>query len=272
MTYSPPTRRLLPLAPNLTEMAFAAGAGEQVVAVGPSDNFPPAVDSLPHVSVLPVDFESVVSLQPDLVLATTQVNATRDAETFDALDIPVYYFSFPTVESVFEGIRVLGTLAGTSRVATDSADALASAFGDIRRERAKTIRTASDRPRVLVLAGSDVLYSFGKDSYVHTLVDAAGGQSITADMDASAPTLSEEFVLTAEPDVIVGAFGDAPMPETLLDHHPAFDALPAVRNGQVYSISGDLIFRPGPRLVQGTRRLAQIIHSDRIVRSRRNTQ
>lgn len=257
-----PVERIIPLAPNLTELAFAAGAGSRVVAVGPSDDVPSAVDSLPHVSVLPVDFEAVVAQEPDLVLATTQVNATRDADTFDAMDIPVYFFSFPTVESVFDGIRRVGELAGTPDTAADSADALADAFQEIRSRTARRLDQPSDRPRVLVLAGSDVLYSFGRDSYVHTLVDAAGGVSVTADLDASAPTLSEEFVLSARPEVIIGAFNTDDPAASLLEHHPAFDILPAVQNTRVHSLPGDLLFRPGPRIVQGTQRLAQILHPD----------
>ncbi|NBC84756.1 MAG: ABC transporter substrate-binding protein [Bacteroidetes bacterium] len=258
--YAVPTHRIIPLAPNLTEMLFAAGAGDRVVAVGPSDDVPAAVDSLPHVSVLPIDFEAIVSFEPDLILATTQVNATRDADTFRSLGTPVYFFSFPTVQSVFYGIRRIGMLAGTQDVAADSADALSRRFEDIRARSARHIEGRSDRPRVLVLAGSDVLYSFGKESYVHTLVEAAGGSSITSDLDASAPTLSEEYVLSARPDVIVGAFGESDLPDALLEHHPSFDILPAVQNGRVYTLPGALLFRPGPRLVEGARRLSDLLH------------
>lgn len=258
--YPVPTHRIIPLAPNLTEMLFAAGAGDRVVAVGPSDDVPAAVDSLPHVSVLPIDFEAIVSFEPDLILATTQVNATRDADTFQSLGTPVYFFSFPTVQSVFDGIRRIGMLAGTQDIATDSAEALSRQFDDIRTRSARHIEDRSDRPRVLVLAGSDVLYSFGKESYVHTLVEAAGGSSITSDLDASAPTLSEEYVLSARPDVIVGAFGDGDLPEALLKHHPSFDILPAVQDGRVYTLPGGLLFRPGPRLVDGARHLSDLLH------------
>jgi len=247
--------RILPLAPNLTEMVYAAGAGEKLVAVTTADDYPPAVDSLPRVSTLPVDYEAITAHEPDLVVATTQVNAPRAAETFESLDIPVYFFSFPTVSHIFEGIRRMGVLAGTPGAAADSASALEAAF-----ERIQSRTATTQRPRVLVLAGSDVLYSFGAESYIHTVIDAAGGESITQALDASAPTLSEEYVLETRPDVIVGAFGtDAPA-QMLLEHHPSFDILPAIRDGRIYSLPASLLFRPGPRIVEGTRRLAEQLH------------
>lgn len=256
-------QRIVTLAPNLTEIAFAAGAGAKVVAVGISDDFPPAVDSLPHVGVLPVDVEAIAAQEPDLVVATTQVNSPRDADAFGAVDLSAYYFAFPTLQSVFDGVRRMGELAGTNAAARDSAAALEAQFF---RLTSRTDSLLSDltpdqpdslaRPTVLVLAGSDVLYSFGNGSYVHTMVKAAGGHSITQSIENAAPTLSEEFVLSARPDVIIGAFDSDTPADMLLENHPSFDLLPAVENGRVFSIDSDLLFRPGPRLVEGTERLS----------------
>lgn len=265
----PPVRRIVSLAPNLTEIAFAAGAGAQVVAVGRSDDYPPAVDTLPHVSVLPVDVEAIVAHEPDLVLATTQVNAARDADTFDAVSIPSYYFSFPTLQSVFDAIRRMGELAGTPEAARDSSASLQEAFARIQ-ARTDSILAAKDsptqesvtRPSVLVLAGSDVLYSFGASSYIQTMVEAAGGRSVTRSLENAAPTLSEEFVLRSQPDVIVGAFGTDSPAQTLLSNHPSFDIVPAIETGRVYNIDSDLLFRPGPRLVSGTDALSRLLFPD----------
>ncbi|MFB6249927.1 MAG: ABC transporter substrate-binding protein, partial [Salinibacter sp.] len=111
--------------------------------------------------------------------------------------------------------------------------------------------------------GDDTLYSFGEGSYVHRLIEVAGGRSITDTLSATAPTLSEEFVLTARPEVIVGAWGADYDPSRLLKRHPTFDVVPAVRNGRVYSFPPSLLLRPGPRLVTGARRVAARLHPDR---------
>jgi ABC-type Fe3+-hydroxamate transport system substrate-binding protein len=253
-----PVERVVSLAPNLTELAYAAGAGSSLVAVTSSCDYPPPVDTLPHVSALPVDFEAIVAKKPDLVLATDQINAPNDTGTFEALDVPIYFFSFDTLGDVVEGIRTMGRLLGTEAAAADSAAALQQ---NIEALRARTESIPPDqRPRVLVLVGDATLYSFGRGSYVHTLVELAGGRSITSDIDDQAPTLSNEYVLTEKPDVILGLWGSDYDSSRLLKLHPTWDIVPALQNDRVYSLPTALIGRPAPRVVEGARRLAHLLH------------
>jgi ABC-type Fe3+-hydroxamate transport system substrate-binding protein len=256
-----PVERVVSLAPNLTELVYAAGAGSTLVAVTKSGDHPPAVDTLDHVSALPVDFEAIVAKEPDLVLATDQINPPGDTETFEAVDVPVYFFSFSSLDDVFGALRTMGALLGTEAAARDSARAL--------ERRVAALRTRTDslaeaeRPRVLVLIGDDTLYSFGAGSYVHEMVRLAGGRSITASIESKAPTLSEEYVLTEKPDVIVGAWGPDYDPDRLLALHPTWDVVPALQNGRVYGLPSSLLLRPGPRLVQGAQQMAARLHPDR---------
>lgn len=251
-----PARRIVPLAPNLTEIAFAAGAGDRVVGVGTSDDYPAAVDTLPHISTLPVDFEEVATLRPDLILATDQINSPRDAETFDALGIPTAFFSFRSVPDIFAAVGDVGRLAGTPVRAQRAADSLRQAYAQLQ----ERTRALPDRPRLLFLIGDETLYAFGRDSYVQDLIDAAGGESLTASIDRQAPVLSEEFVLEEQPDVIVGAWGEQYDTGRLADLHPGWQAVPALRNGRVHSVDPDLFLRPGPRVVEGAHRLAALLH------------
>ncbi|WP_263786678.1 ABC transporter substrate-binding protein [Salinibacter grassmerensis] len=257
----PAVQRVVSLAPNLTEIAHAAGAGDRLVAITSSGDYPPPVDTLPHVSALPVDFEAVAAQEPDLVLATDQINAPGDTDTFEALDMPIYFFSFGSVDDILTSIETMGQLLGTEAAAADSAAALQSSL-DALRARTDSIPDA-ERPRVLVLVGDDTLYSFGRGSYVHTLVDMAGGRSITADVDNQAPTLSDEYVLQEKPDVILGLWGSDYDPDRLLDLHPTWDVVPALKNDRVLSVPTSLIARPGPRVLRGTRRLARELHPGR---------
>lgn len=254
--------RVVSLAPNLTELVYAAGAGSTLVAVTTSADYPPPADTLPQVSALPVDFEAVAAHEPDLVLATDQINAPGDTETFEALDLPVYFFSFASVEDILNSLRTMGQLLGTEAVAADSASALQRRI-DALKARTDSI-PSNERPRVLVLVGDDTLYSFGQGSYVHTLVELAGGRSITADVETQAPTLSEEYVLTEKPDVIVGLWGPEYESSRLLELHPTWDVVPALRNDRVYSLPPALLSRPAPRVVEGARRMAQFLHPDRL--------
>ena len=253
-----PVNRVVTLAPNLTEIVFAAGAGDKLVGVTTADDYPPAVDSLARFSALPIDFEAIAALNPDLVLATDQINSARDADTFDELGMPLYFFSFTTVDDILSAIRTTGELLGSPEAAGAASDSLDAAL-DALRTRTQSV---ADRPRVLFLIGDDTLYAFGQNSYVHTLIEIAGGQSITDSMATKAPTLSEEFVLTQKPDVIIGAFGSDYDPDRLLELHPTWDIVPAIQNDRVYSLNPDIVVRPGPRIVKGARRMARMLHPE----------
>lgn len=265
-----PVQRIVSLAPNLTEIVYAAGAGDRLVAITSSGDYPPPVDTLPHVSALPVDFEAVAAQEPDLVLATDQINAPGDTKTFEALDVPIYFFSFESLDDILSSIRTMGQLLGTEATAADSAEALGATLEALQ-ARTDSIPKA-DRPRVLVLVGDDTLYSFGRGSYVHTLVDIAGGTSTTADIENQAPTLSDEYVLQKKPDVILGLWGTDYDPDRLLDLHPTWDVVPAVTNDRVITIPASLIARPGPRVVKGARTLAHRLHPERFSPLRDSTR
>ncbi len=255
-----PVERVVTLAPNLTEIVFAAGAGPKLVGVTTADDYPPAVDTLARFSALPVDFEAITALRPDLVLATDQVNTPKDAATFASLDLPVYFFSFSTVDDVLSSIRTTGRLLDTSDAAATAADSLAASIDSLRARTANV----NQRARVLFLIGDKTLYAFGAQSYIHTLIERAGGRSITDELGTQAPTLSEEYVLTRQPDVIIGAFGADYDPDRLLELHPSWDVVPAIQNDRVYSLNPNLLLRPGPRLVEGAWQMAHRLHPDRV--------
>ncbi len=248
--------RVVTLAPNLTEIVFAAGAGRLLAGVTTADDFPPAVDTLPHVSALPLDFEAVVALEPDLILATDHVNSVADAQTFEAVGIPVFFFSYDDLEGMLRSLRTAGGLLGTPAAADRAADSLEAALAALHR----ATDTLAVRPLTLFLIGDETLFSFGDESYVHDLIALAGGRSATEDIGANAPVLSDEFVLANKPEVIIGAFGEDYDPARLLALHPTWDIVPALRDGRVYGIDPSLILRPGPRLVEGVRRMAAMLH------------
>ncbi|MEZ4701179.1 MAG: helical backbone metal receptor [Rhodothermales bacterium] len=252
-----PIRRVVPLAPNVTEILYAIGAGPRVAGVSVADDYPEAVASLPHFNSYPMDFEALTALQPDLLVAATQVNNPRDAGLFASLGIPIVYFDFQSVEDVFRVMRTLGVALDLHAEADSAASRLESAY---RALRARTA-AAGSRPSVVFLIGEDPLFSFGRGSYVHDLIDAAGGTSLTANIDTPAPTLSEEFVLTAMPDAIAGTLGDRTAAD-LARRYPSWGLTPAIEHGRVYSFAPSLFLRPGPRLVEGATQLAMKLHPE----------
>ncbi len=254
---TPPVARVLTLAPNLTEILYAAGGGSALVGASQADDFPADVATLPHFGTYPLDLEAVVALRPDLVLATNQVNNPDDARPLAEAGVPTYFFSFETLDDVPRAMRRVGELVGTEAQAEAAADTFET------RLRQLAARTDTlDRPRTLLLIGDETLFAFGGASYTQAMIALAGGESVTAHFDGEAVTLSEEFVLEAAPEIIVGTFGTDFDPARLLALHPAWAPLPAVAAGRVYSIDPDLVLRPGPRLADGADTLARLLHPE----------
>ncbi|MFW5955238.1 MAG: helical backbone metal receptor [Rhodothermales bacterium] len=253
---SQPVDRIVSLAPNVTELIFAAGAGHKLIAIGAADDFPPAVDTISRISTLPVDAERIVVMRPDLVLATDQVNSLRDAQTFDNIDVPVYFLRFEQLADIPRAIEVIGELAGTTEDALKRAAEIRQQFDSWRIEESD-----GSPPRVLFLIGYETLYSFGKGSYVHEMISLAGGQSLTQDVSSAAPVLSEEYVLDRAPEIILGAFPDGFGATELASKYPSWQSVPAIQSGNVYSIEPDYVFRPGPRVVDGIEAMREVIQA-----------
>ena len=247
--------RVVTLAPSITELVFAAGAGHKLVGVTDADDYPAAVGALPRFSALPVDFETVLALKPDLVLATDQVNSTRDAATFIATGVPTFFFSVDGLEGMLQAIGRMADLLGTH---SNTADSLRASLHRLRRR----LDTVATRPSTLFLISDETLYGFGKGSHIHEVIGIAGGESVTAHFETRAPILSDEFVLMEKPDVIVGSFGQGYDPDRLLLQHPTWDIVPALVDKRVYSVERDFFLRPGPRLVEGAWQLARLLHPD----------
>jgi iron complex transport system substrate-binding protein len=248
-----PVRRVVTLAPSVTELAFAAGAGERVVGVTDADDYPSRVADLPRFQALPLDFEAVVSLAPELAIASDEVNDPRDAERLESLGIPTYTVHVGSLSDVSRVVRDLGRLMATSSAAERAADSLDARLARLGAD------SSSGRPAVLVLVGDETLFAFGRGSYVHEMVALAGGRSITSDFEMRAPVLSEEYVIDAAPDLIIGAWGTDYDTSRLMELHPGWTEVPALRNGRVHSMDPDIILRPGPRLVEGTEALSRIL-------------
>ena len=251
-----PVERVLSLAPNLTEIVYAVGGGGRLAASSQADSFPPEVSELSQFSTFPLDHERIVELNPGLLLATDEINSPTDADALAEVGIPTYFFSFADIASIPAAMRQTGELLGVD------GEPAATAF----EATVDSVRAATEgrpKPRTLLLIGDDVLYAFGRESFASEAVRAAGGDNLTDAFEGRRAVLSDEFVLEAEPEVIIVLTDEAAYTsEQLLEKHPTWDIVPAVRNGRVHGIHPDLLSRPGPRLTLGLAQLASLLHPD----------
>lgn len=251
-------RRIVSLAPSITEMLFALDSGNHVVGVTSFCNFPPETVTLQKVDEVTSSLEHLLNLRPDLVLTPRGFLSTDGVRELEQLKIPVFAFETHTLDDVLRHLSTLGRLLDRGK----PADALVGRL----RERIKQVTTQSvgrPRPKVLYVVKSDPVITVGPGSFIHHMIELAGGTNIATDTRTAFPQLSMETVLKKNPDILILPAGDSEAgSESQLAQWRTWSALSAVRYNRLVQVASDLLDRPGPRIVEGLEHLAQIFHSD----------
>lgn len=245
-----PAKRIVSLAPHITEMLFAAGAGNQVVGAVQYSDYPEAAKKIARVGgYTSVDMEKVAALKPDLVVAWKSGNRGAHLDKLRALGIPVFINEPRRIDDVARSIAQLGKLAGT-----DSAgEAAAQAF---RKRHAALAAKYSARPpvRIFYEAWNRPLMTINGEHLISDVIRLCGGDNVFAKLPMLAPTIDAEAVLAAMPEVIVASGMGEGRPEWL-DDWRKWTKLPAVAQGNLFFIPPDQIQRHTPRILDGAERL-----------------
>lgn len=253
-----PARRIVSLAPHVTEILFAAGAGERVVGVVAYSDYPEAARALPQVgSFTQVDLEAVVGLRPDLVIGWR--NGSRDAHfaRLQAMGIPVFLNEPRNLNDVARSLEQFGRLAGSD----ETAHAAATAF---RTRHAALAARYSGQPRVRTFyqIWDRPLMTVNDEHLIADVIRLCGGSNVFAGLAQLAPTIGVEAVLAANPEAIVASgMGDA-RPEWL-DQWARWPQLEATRRANLFFIPPDLIQRHTPRILDGAERLCAHLETAR---------
>lgn len=258
VTLPAPAQRIVSLAPHVTELLFAAGAGERLVAVGSYSDYPPAARTLPQVgSHSSIDYERLLALQPDLVIAWQSGNGGRVIERLRALGLTVFVSEPRRLADIPDSLERLGQLAGSAAQATAAAQAF--------RERLEQLAWRySQRPRLRVFyqIWNAPLMTVNGEQLISQVVRLCGGENIFAALPTLAPQVNLEAVLAADPDVIVVSdVGEQP-PEWLYDWR-RWPHLRAVQRGNLFFVPSDLIQRQGPRILDGAQLLCEQLEQAR---------
>lgn len=238
--------RIISLAPSLTELLFAAGAGDKLVGVVEYSDFPEAAKALPIIGRFDLlDMEKILQLRPDLIVAWQSGNPRASVSRLRELGLTVYIAEPKQLESIPSHIRRLATLAGTEEIATTVIDEfetkLASLRGSYRDESpVRTFYQVWDSP----------LISAGGNELINDIITLCGGVNIFADIQLMAPKVSIESVLVRNPQAIVASGMDVERPEWL-DQWLSWDQLSAVGSDSLYFVPPDLLQRHTPRALMG---------------------
>ena len=250
-----PARRIVSLAPSVTECLFAIGAGSQVAGVTDYCTSPEAARHKPRVGgMLNPSAEAIISLQPDLVVVSMEGNLKEDAARLTALQIPVFVTNPRTLAGIRTSIEQLGLLTGRAAEAAALAGALK------RQEDSLRASVPRDRVSALLLVSIRPLMVVGRGTFLHELLEAAGADNIGARARGTYPSLSRESVLQADPEVLFLLSGMGADSTTLRTMYAEWPHLTAVRTGRVHILNADLFSRPGPRAVEGLAHLITLLH------------
>ncbi len=259
VTFPFPPKRLVSLAPNITEILFSLGLDEEVVGVSIHCNYPEKVKSRIKVgSYISIDFERVISLNPDLIIATGAGNSKEMVERLEKLGFSIYVIFPRTFDDVLKSIQHLGQVVGKEKEAFSLVALMSN-----RRERIVTITHGLARPKVFLQVGESPIVTVGKGSFGDDLIRLAGGENIAGKDKERYPRLGMEEILKRLPEVILvssmNPHGDY---ERILREWKRWTMLPAVKQGRIHLINSDLIDRPSPRIIEGLEEMARVFHPE----------
>lgn len=246
ITLKAPAKRVVSLAPHVTELLFAAGAGDSLVGAVSYSNYPPEAARLPIVgSYERLNLEAIVALKPDLLVAWESGNIRTQVERLERLGIPVFYSEPEQLDDIASNLERLGILTDSPETARTASRKFRQRLHNIATEYAdqfplRTFYQIWNRPLITVN---------GKH-LISQIITLCGGHNIFASLGTLAPTVGREAVLRADPQVII-ASGMAKQQPEWLEEWKQWPELSAARFDQLYFIEPDLIQRHTPRILDG---------------------
>lgn len=249
--------RVITLAPNLTEIVFAVGAGDRLVGNTTFCDYPPEAKNVAKVGdTLRPSLEKIIALKPQVVFVSTASQLEVFAQQLQSQNIAVFVTDPHNLAGVFRSIEQIGRIVGHQQQANTLVEKL--------RERTNAVEQAVKQAkpvRVFYQLSGEPLYTAGHDSFVTDLMRRAGAISVTADVPGDWPKYSNESALAARPDAIILPTGGS-MGAANANVAEALRNSPAVQAGRVYKIDGDHLVRPGPRAVDGLEEMARALHPE----------
>lgn len=261
VTVEQPARRVISMAPHATELLFAAGGGARVVGAMNYSDYPEAARKIPLVgSNSVIDMERVLALRPDLIVVWHSGNTARQIAQLESLGVPVFHSEPRTFKQVADNVERLGRLLGTGPAAEAAAGALRTRLQGLEARYAR-------RPPVTVFyqIWDQPLYTLNDAQIASDAIRVCGGRNVFGALKAVAPEVGIEAVLQADPEAIMaGKRHDSANPGLKL--WEPYKSMTAVKRGNLLTVEGELLTRPGPRAIDGAARLCEALEG---VRQRR---
>lgn len=264
ITLDRPAQKVASLAPSNTEILFAIGAGAQVIARDSFSDFPEQALAVADIGggFGEIDTETLVSLEPDLVLAA-EINPVENVRMLEDLGLKVFYLSNPKeLDGLYENLRTVARLVGHEAETEGLIESLKLRVSTIEEK----VSSLQERPLVFYeLDGTDpsAPWTSGPGTFIDLLLTKAGGDNLGNTLDSEWVQISVEELITQNPDVILlGDYTWGGITPEDIAARPGWEVIAAVQNEQVYTFDDNLVSRPGPRMVDGLEALAELLHPE----------
>lgn len=254
LSFERPAARVITLAPSLTELVFAAGGGDAVVAVDSHSDYPGATHAIPRIGdAARLDVERIVALKPDLVVVWRHGNTNRELDQLETAGLRLFRIEPQRLDEVALAIERLGRVLGKEAVAGQAAESLRESIAALRRRHAKDAVV-----RVFYQVWSNPLMTINRSQIVNEVIELCGGRNVFAGLAPLVPQVATESVLAADPEAILTADEHGGSALVRRDVRAAafaiwrrFPALAATKGRWLYTLNGDAISRQGPRISAG---------------------
>jgi len=256
VTLQKPAQRVVALAPHVTELLFAAGGAEKIVGAVSYSDYPEAAKQVPRVGDnRQVDMERLLAMKPDLLVVWRHGTSERQIDQLRQLGIPIFHSEPKKLDQIADNLEKMGQLLGTEPAANAAAKELRQKLASLRAQYAtrppvRTFYQVWDKP----------LYTLNGEHIVSDALKACGGQNIFADQKVTAPVVSVEAVLEADPEAV---FGTAEKDYGGVNLWRPYKTFKATRQDNLFTIDGNLLNRAGPRMIAGTAVLCEKLEEAR---------
>jgi len=251
-------KRVLSLAPNITEIIFAIGAEDKLIGRSQACDYPEAVYEVPEFQTFPsLDLEQIKNANADLLLVTDEIFTPDDVAQLERLGLPVYQQSYKTLSDVYKGIRRLGLILD----AKARADAVADSLEALELQISQATKDLVKYRSIMLITNGSPLKVVGGGGYLNTMIEKAGAKNAFATSNQPYFDITPEDFLTVKPEYLILPSANDQAYAELIANFPALYYTKAQETNQVHIVDPDLFYRPGPRLLEGLLTLTQIFHS-----------
>ena len=254
---TPASRRIVSLAPSVTETLFALGFGSRLVGVTTHCDYPAEARKIAKIGgFISPSLEVIVAKRPDLVIGVSSATDPVKAREMERLGLKVTLLSLATVGDILSSMRTIARLLGDQQAGEKLVNKITGQFDQVKSRVARAPRRTA-----LLAVGLRPLVAVGGNNFIDELITMAGGANIAGNASQPWLNLPDEYVVAKAPQVIIEA-GMGSERKGSTKHWMDLESIPAVKESRVYAYPSDKILRPGPRIGEGLEEIARLIHPE----------